>query len=211
MRPVRKGTSPYTSISCYQEARGYLIDKIGEYCSYCERRIPASLAVEHVEPKTHHADKELQWDNLLLACTNCNSTKGHKDVQLNEYIWPHLDNTFLFFKYISSGKVKPNQQLSDTDNIRAKKTLKLIGLNKKPSDTDTTVSNRLWKHRLEAWSVAHENKKRYIASNDKEMSLSYIKDIALGNGFFSVWMTVFKDYPEVCEGLIEAFIGTNLP
>ena len=211
MRPVIKGDAPYTSINCYQEARGYLIDRIGEYCSYCERKIPANLAVEHVEAKTHHPTKELEWDNLLLACTNCNSTKGHTNVYLSDYIWPHIDVSFHFFEYLPTSLIKANHSLSTIDTDRAERTLTLIGLNKKPSESDTTMSNRLWKHRLEAWEIALLNKERYIQSIDKTMSLNFIIDIAIAQGFFSVWMTVFKDFPEVCDNLVEAYIGTNLP
>jgi hypothetical protein len=33
---------------------------------------------------------------------------------------------------------------------------------------------------------------------------------ALGDGFFSIWMEVFCDEPEIRLALIEAFPGTNL-
>ena len=33
---------------------------------------------------------------------------------------------------------------------------------------------------------------------------------ALGDGFFSIWMEVFCDDPEIRLALIEAFPGTNL-
>jgi hypothetical protein len=45
-------------------------------------RLEASLAVEHVLPKKPEGvteiikSRELDWENFLLACTNCNSTKG---------------------------------------------------------------------------------------------------------------------------------------
>ena len=35
MRPVNKGTSPYTSIQEYRDALPYLEERIGIYCSYC--------------------------------------------------------------------------------------------------------------------------------------------------------------------------------
>ena len=56
MRPITK-TTPIDennlpiNFTQYQQARRYLIDNIGEYCSYCERKVAASLAVEHIIPK----------------------------------------------------------------------------------------------------------------------------------------------------------------
>lgn len=210
MRPVVKGASPYTTIPEYSHARGYLIDRIGEYCSYCERKIPASLAVEHVEPKTHHSDKELLWENLLLACTNCNSTKGHTDVILGDYVWPHLDSSLDYFIYTQTSLIKVNSELSTQQQKRAKDTLKLVGLNKKPRTADTKKSNRLWRHRLEAWEKAEVQKGRYIAAADKAQAQEFIIDIAIENGFFSVWMTVFEGFPEVKAKLVDAYKGTNL-
>jgi uncharacterized protein (TIGR02646 family) len=210
MRPVNKGPSPYTTISEYSDARGYLIDRIGEYCSYCERKIPASLAVEHVEPKTHHEDKELLWSNLLLACTNCNSTKGHTDVVLDEYVWPHLDRSLDYFIYTSSSKIEVNENLSEQNQIRAEKTLKLVGLNKKPKATDLKRQNRLWRQRLEAWNKAEIQKKRYIDSANKITAQEFIVDISIETGFFSVWMKVFEEFPEIRRKLINTYKGTNL-
>ena len=74
MRPVSRGAAPRT-YSSYGDAIGDLEDRLGIYCSYCERRLPVSLAVEHMAPKSLHPDRELEWKNFLLGCTNCNSVK----------------------------------------------------------------------------------------------------------------------------------------
>ena len=51
----------------------------------------------------------------------------------------------------------------------------------------------------------------------KDLSKEYQDDMkkqiimtALGDGFFSIWMEVFCDEPEIRLALIEAFPGTNL-
>jgi len=95
MRSVEKGTVPTDAngqpkqYSEYQQARPDLISRLGEYCSFCEGHIAANLAVEHILPKNWHPQLELSWDNFLIACTNCNSTKGNKDIDLADYYWPH--------------------------------------------------------------------------------------------------------------------------
>lgn len=123
MRPIERGDIPkdgngndvvYTT---YQKARGDLIKRLGDYCSYCEMQLDASLAVEHVQPKkppgstTPIQSRLLDWNNFLLACTNCNSTKGSKDVVLSEYLWPDKNNTFKALVYKKGGLVSVSPTL----------------------------------------------------------------------------------------------------
>ena len=46
VRPVERGTSP-REYSNYRDAIGDLEERLGKYCSYCERRLPASLRAAH--------------------------------------------------------------------------------------------------------------------------------------------------------------------
>lgn len=62
----------------YGRARGDLIANIGQYCSYCEIPLAASLAVEHMLPKAEFPLAALSWTNFLLACSKCNSYKNAK-------------------------------------------------------------------------------------------------------------------------------------
>ena len=59
MRPVNRGAPP-RAYARYGEAIGDLEDRLGIYCSYCERRIPVGLAVEHKAPKSLHPEQELE-------------------------------------------------------------------------------------------------------------------------------------------------------
>ena len=125
MRPVSKGNTPIDDnaeaieFKDYSRSRRYLIDRIGEYCSYCESNIQTSLAIEHVLPKSLHNNLELKWSNLLLACTNCNSTKGADNIILEDYIWPDLGNSFELYKYCSDGLVQPANSLSSELIVKA--------------------------------------------------------------------------------------------
>lgn len=71
MRPIVRGPCPKNDndediqFAKYQEALPYLIDRLGRFCSYCERHIPTSLAVEHIRPKSHKVLK-LQLKNVSL-------------------------------------------------------------------------------------------------------------------------------------------------
>ncbi len=70
MRPINKGNHPQAHGSpvvfdTYGNARPYLINTIGDYCSYCENQI-TNLAVEHIQPKSQAPGIALSWNNLIL-------------------------------------------------------------------------------------------------------------------------------------------------
>src|SRR4051794_31942297 len=108
MRPVRRGPSPrHVDFDDYRDAYPELVARIGRYCSYCERPILTQLAVEHIQAKVLPQYQHLvgQWENFLLACVNCNSTKGRSAVALADVLLPDRDNTFLAFHYSPDGRV----------------------------------------------------------------------------------------------------------
>ena len=213
MRPVTRGPHPVDdtgepiSVKRYQEARGPLIERLGAYCSYCEMQLDASLAVEHVQPKSLHSELETCWDNFLLACTNCNSTKGDKAVELESYFWPDKDNTFSVFAYYASGVVEVASGLNPDDTAKAQRTLDLTGFGL-ISDDNPTVSNRRWRGRYEAWGKAQRALARLDRLNRDELR-EQIVDTAISNGYWSVWMTVFAEDADMRQRLVEKFTGTN--
>ena len=156
MRPIEKGKINKT-FTQYQDAKGDLINRLGEYCSYCERKLPASLAVEHVQPKSLHPERSLEWDNFLLACVNCNSSKLAADIRLGDYLWPDRDNTFLAFVYRDNGIINVNNKLDVKQKKCAQNILDLAGLQKRPGVNDLKKSDMRWKHRLEAWDTATDS------------------------------------------------------
>ncbi len=53
MRPVERGQRPVVNgvareYKEYGDARNDLIDRVGDYCSYCEIPVPSGPNVEHV-------------------------------------------------------------------------------------------------------------------------------------------------------------------
>ncbi len=91
----------------HRDAFEELTARIGMFCSYCERRIPTFLAVEHIQPKGLLAYAHLRgtWDNFLLGCVNCNSTKGDQDVVPAELLLPDRDNTAAAYEYTMDGTI----------------------------------------------------------------------------------------------------------
>ena len=213
MRPIERGSLPRDKsgtpkiFSRYQDARGDLIDRLGEYCSYCEMPLGASLAVEHAQPKKKNPDLELSWDNFLLGCANCNSTKGDKDVEIDDYYWPDRDNTIRAFEYLQGGILRVNSNLTNSEKERARKTIELTGLNKDPKN-DPARSDRRWLNRDKAWENA-ERALRNLQRNDTPEMREQIVDTATSRGFFSVWMTVFREDSDMLLRFIDAFPGTS--
>ncbi|WDE06874.1 HNH endonuclease [Thalassomonas viridans] len=213
MRPVKRGEVPVDSQGQakqyreYANARKDLISRLGEYCSYCEMELDASLAVEHIQPKKYHEDLELAWENFLLACTNCNSTKGDEDPALEDILWPHLDNTFRAFAYGEEGRVKPAEGLSSELKRKAEAMIALTGLAVTPDRQ--TASDRRWLNRQEAWREAVAAKEDLLESDTPAMRRQIIRT-ARAKGYWSIWMTIFHDDIDMLTRLIqqENFAGT---
>ena len=211
MRPVEK-TLPLdkfgqekvlTEHAC---ARGDLIDQIGEYCSYCGLGLGASLAVEHVRPKNSHPELALVWDNFILSCSNCNSTKGHKLIDLAAYYWPHLDNTHRVFAYGPGGTIGPHPDLNPDQRAIAQRTIKLTGLDKRPVN-DPKRSDRRWMHRLATWRTAQAQQSALL-EQDTLVLRDCIAALAKVEGFWSVWVSGFKDDSDMLQRFERDFSGT---
>ncbi len=215
IRPVERGPVPKDesdkpkTFRVYTDAFADLVERIGGYCSYCERRIPVPLAVEHILPKSKHPDLELAWDNFLLGCTNCNSVKKDKDIALTDYYWPHLDNTARAFEYRADGRAGVHANLTPAQRKRAERTLKLTGLDRHPASPNSkpTPNDRRWLHRSEAWEIAQRSLER-LQKNDTLFMREEIVEHAQAQGFWSVWMTVFQDDLDMLNRFIVAFPGT---
>ena len=220
MRPVTRDVRPQDANGLdiefkeYAHARSELIKRLGEYCSYCEMHLDTSLAVEHMQPKKPPGTaqvmtgRELDWNNFLLACPNCNSTKGNTDVDFIDFLWPDRDNTFRALCYSEGGIIEPSKdrEIDDTIREKAKKIIELTGLDKHPLN-DPEASDRRWKNRRETWDIAQRSKKNLEKVNVQEMRDQIILT-ATGHAYWSVWMTVFKDDPDMRQRLINAFQGT---
>lgn len=217
MRPVRRGPSPITvDFSPYSKAQPDLISRLGPYCSYCERRVATQLAVEHIQPKglTAYHDLVGRWDNFLLGCVNCNSTKKDKDVVLADVLLPDRDNTFTAFTYRPDGTVVPSAACVALGlSQKAQDTLALTGLDKGISvavdENGKQVAIDRMSQRMEVWAVAEEAKSDVDADPGNDAVRRGAVRTAKGYGFFSIWMTIFLDDVDMRNRLIDAFKGTR--
>jgi HNH endonuclease len=210
MRPVNRGLRPAQIFTNYRDAFPLLMARIGDYCCYCERHIPTNLAIEHVQEKVSNPDLLTEWENFLLACVNCNSCKGDTIIDLDSYLWPHLNNTLLAFTY-EQGEVRVTIPQDEPAYARAAATITLLGLDKQPgrNGREPTPADLRWKFRYERLEAAKFAKTRLARRDSPEMR-EQIVETAKGGGGFSIWFSVFRDDPDMCQRLIAAFPGTAL-
>jgi uncharacterized protein (TIGR02646 family) len=195
MRPVERGPWPVRNghlhrFSRYQQARPFLIQRIGRYCSYCECRIEHMPAVEHVSPKISDPARERDWTNFLIACVNCNSKKIDKPTAGLDFFFPDSHNTFFAFTYKADGKVYLHPQLTDAlDEVKARNTIDLVGLDVNSTDADTRQINRkdFWREAMKALAR--------MSARPEDRDLRDQLKVGVERGHFSVWMTVFSENP----------------
>jgi len=76
-------------------------------CAYCEQKLlDAPKHIEHYRPKKKYYWLAFSWDNLLLSCSSCNTSKGSRFLIQNA----EIIHTFEVFKDIHN--------LSDDYNLR---------------------------------------------------------------------------------------------
>jgi uncharacterized protein (TIGR02646 family) len=211
MRPVDKGQIE-RDFNPYQDAQQPLVNRLGKFCSYCERWIASAIHVEHKMPKANYSQLKFKWKNFLLSCSNCNSGKSSGELVLNDYFWPDTDNTARAFVYDSEGRVFPNSNLPPELYQKAEETWKLMGLNRhpdvqqndfrKPSDKDSR-----WLDRKREWQKAQRINEQLKSGVSEQKILELLPDI-LDKAMFSVWYEVFNGYPHIREKIIDNFKNT---
>ncbi len=213
MRPITKTNrtnadgSPLT-FNHWGDAKIDLQTELGCYCSFCEREgYRSSLDVEHILPKNlpKYRDQAYRWDNFLIGCKNCNATKGAKDYQVNETYLPHLNNLLCTIDILDGGTIQIKQGLTEEDERRTKNFIDLVGLDRDPSHPAYSTKDDRWEARMEVWGIAVKYLNDY---QNNEIKLARILDMAKFSGYWSIWMAVFKQYPDVKRELIKAFPGT---
>ena len=201
MRPVERGTAPDGAIT-YEEMGPTLRDRIGRYCSYCEFPVKHLPHTEHIVPKGAFPALRDRWDNLLIGCALCNSRKPKRlprPQDLPEYLWPTTDNTARAFTYVN---VIPEVLASLQGPLRIK-AARLRGLAQLSVPDDDRA-----KERARVFAKA-KYVRDGLAHQTSNVSLrEAIVDLALAEGFFSVWMEVFAADLTMRLDLIAKFVGT---
>lgn len=214
MKPVEKGPATKT-YAAYGNAKPDLLSKMGGHCSYCECGAAAqNLDVEHIYPKDPHPRRELDWDNLLVACKTCNTYKHHhlgsrrQRSLLKRYIWPHLDNTFKAYKYQATGQVDIDPGVPAALIPAVEATREMVGLllspTKAKSYQDLGIAYDGANKRSQMWGMANRVRAEYL-KNPSPDGATTVAECAAMLGYFSIWMEVFSAELAVRKELIRLF------
>ena len=228
MRPIERGQVPKNddkmskTVTDYRNWRKDLIERLGNYCSFCEMRLNDSPQVEHVVAQNLDPKLALKWTNLLLACGPCNRAKSNHPCPPQTHYLPTRHNTFLPFLFSittnprqsneAASFVVVNTNLQANQQIKAQNTLSLCQL-----DTDFTaigseqrVTDLRWRYRLEAIKKAKMCRQDWDDWAHQTVPTQFIRlliAVAKG-GFWSVWFKVFEDVQAIREALVTEFVGT---
>lgn len=228
MRPIFRGETPLDGVgnnkvvADYKDWRQDLIDRIGNYCSYCNMVLNDSPQVEHVTAKDLDPTKRLHWDNMVLGCGPCNRAKSNKPCPTFTHFLPDFHNTHLAFDYViidhpkrknkkacipipKPGLAQPQKALNTIDLCN------LDALTSNPRATDLR-----WKYRFDAcvaaqkWRQSWDNTFGNAPIELQQEFIELLKTAVLPTGFFSIWFEAFKDVTLVKQALIDWFPNTHL-
>jgi len=202
MRPVNKG-NPRRNYTEYGQARHDLAEVIGYYCSYCEMKVRNSIEVEHILPR-NQGGAPLDWENFLLSCKYCNTIKSDHNQNLNDYLWPDIDNTDLAFIYSEVNAIGPKPTIEYTLQQNVKNTIELMGLDRFPGgQNEPTESDTRWRSRKEAWDLAKKDYTDWVEAPVPAMARSIARTSL--NGHYSIWTEIFKDVPMVLDAIDQEY------
>ncbi|MCX6073765.1 MAG: HNH endonuclease [Campylobacterales bacterium] len=218
MRPVNKGAIPKNAdgsdknFTDYKQAKDDLRTRLGSFCSYCEMNIDNQPDIEHISPKSKKPELEKEWNNFLVACKSCNIIKDNNNEDRDGFVFPDTHNTAFLYNYSILG-VSVKDNLPNDVKILATATFNLVQLNRK-LDTSSRTDDRALA-RLHAWDKAQDALKDFLellpvtSTPEKKHALVNLAANTC-NGFFSLWIQIFKDYPEVKKAILENVRGTAI-
>jgi hypothetical protein len=128
---------------------------------------------------------------------------------VEEFLWPDRYNTALAYTY-DYGVPKVHETLLETVDPsgdilnKAQNLFELVKLDNQPKLGE---KDRRARQRNKVFTQARDSLADYLESKNEAMLRQIIRT-AVSAGFFSVWMNVFRDEPEVLKALIDAFPGT---
>ncbi len=111
----------------HSDIKGQLKTETGFKCVYCESKIGHNTPgdVEHIIPSSKNEDTHFVWDNLTIACTECNRRKNDYYEHGEEFLNPYSDNN-LEYLIEHFGPIVNWRN----GHVRAEITVKILELNK---------------------------------------------------------------------------------
>jgi HNH endonuclease len=225
MWPVQRGDIPIDNktglskvVNDYKLWRSDLIERIGDYCSYCNIPLSHARQVEHVVAKST-GGALTDWNNLLLACGPCNLAKSDKQCPPTTHYLPDYHNTHIAFSYIEKtfkrkGKIHSACIVDSSSNApdipKSRNTISLLELDRLTYESKAV--DRRWESRYKVLLSARTARSLWDELVNDPQRLLFEQDLKnriLAEGFFSIWYIVFEDVPQVRQLIVESVQGTH--
>ena len=97
----------YKKKYAHEDVRKQLLKMYNGYCCYCERHVGRSGQIEHLMPMAIYPEKAFDWNNLHIACADCNSAKSDKYNENAPILDPVVDIPIEAHLSYSFNRVKP--------------------------------------------------------------------------------------------------------
>lgn len=116
----------------------------------------------------------------------------------------------LAFVYSKGGFIRLVDTLNNQRRTKAQSLLDLVGLQRHPAPgwIKPARKDKRWQDREESWATAEKCRDLFETLEQADAARDLVLEVAKSNGFFSVWITVFNDYPNIRTELIKLFPGT---
>jgi hypothetical protein len=222
MRPIDKGVVPMVNgspktVANYRDWRRDLMDRIGNYCCYCNMVLNDSPQVEHVIAQDIDPARSTDWDNMLLACGPCNRTKSNKACSPMNHYLPQFHNTHLAFSFSVVRHPRSSEHAAfilwrglPALQANAENTIALCALNEDTTKKLPQATDLRWKYRYETQLTAAIWKKEWTdwGHSNAQAFLRLLIAVVEGKGFWSLWFDAFADVALVRQALVQQFPGT---
>ena len=78
----------------HPDIKAALTEETGFKCIYCESKIGHNTPgdVEHMTPSSKEPAKHFEWNNITIACTECNRRKNNYNDPALPFLNPYIDN-----------------------------------------------------------------------------------------------------------------------
>lgn len=78
----------------HEQIKSTLRDETGWKCAYCESKVGHNTPgdIEHKVPSSKNETLHFEWNNLTVACTECNRRKNDYYEQGEEFLDPYVDD-----------------------------------------------------------------------------------------------------------------------
>jgi uncharacterized protein (TIGR02646 family) len=96
---------PDNSKYAHEDIRGLLESMSHHKCFYCEQKLKGIPSeIDHFIEVAEQKDLAFDWDNLYLACTNCNNKVPNKDIAVTDALNPCNDTDDIIEQHLSFEK-----------------------------------------------------------------------------------------------------------